>query len=323
MSSTKRRGLGTGEGGQWLRLATIAFYIVLAAMLVSVARKLDMLELWDALQSLPGSSIRIAALCSLLCYFAYAGYEILAARTHRLALPAGRVGLIGFVSYACNLSLGAVLGALGVRIKLYIRQGVAASDALVIVALNLLTNWSGYLAVLGVMLLSVPGSPPASWSLSSGALKVMGWGSIVVFVCYIYACVYATRRTWSVRGQRFELPTGRIAAAQLCLSIPMWLLTSANLAMLLGGAAFHVVAIALLGSALIGLVIRLPAGLGVLEGVFLVSFSNELGSARVLAALIAFRCIHYVIPLIVGLMIFCWMLWKPRNALPHEAPLEH
>ena len=298
---------------RWLRVAAAAFYVVLVAMLVSVARTLDVEEIVRSVRALPPTSMVLAAACSMACYIVYACYEVLAARIRELGVPVHRVALIGFASYACNLSLGSIVGALGVRLKLYAREGIPAAEALTIVALNLMTNWSGYLVVLGGVLVAHVSTLPAAWSPGGSLLRGLGIVFVLAALGYACACAFARRRTWTVRGQDFELPALRVAVMQLALSVPVWLLTSASLAVLLGDVAFDLVVIALLASAMIGLVIRVPAGLGVLEGVFVASFGNELGHARVLGALVAFRCIHYLAPLVAGLAVFGALQWRARR----------
>jgi len=305
----------TSSRRRWaLRGLVLAFYVALGAVLVSVARNLDLAEIVQSLQSLPMRSLLLAGACSILCYAAYVGYEILAATVRALPLPTRRVALIGFTSYACNLSLGAIFGALGVRMRLYARQGIAAADSLAVVALNLLTNWSGYLLVLGALLVFHTGELPAAWPVNGGPARAAGAVILAAALAYPYACARARRREWSVRGHTFELPGLRTAATQFALSIPGWLATAGSLAFLLADVAFDQVAIALLASAFIGLVIRVPAGIGVVEAVFVASFGPELGHARVLAALIAFRCIHYLVPLTIALTALAVQEWSARGS---------
>ncbi len=300
----------------WLRFALGVFYLALAAMLYIVVRKLDLDEIARALRALPTASIVLASACSALVYALYAGYEILAARTRGVPLSRARLARIGFTSYAFNLSLGSVIGALGVRLRLYANERVAAADSVGIVALNLMTNWSGYFAVLGIALFVHAGEPPQAWWLGSGTLRAIGVGASAVALGYAWACARARRRTWDVRGQRFELPHARVAVRQFALSIPAWLAGAGGLAILLADVAFDQVVIAMLAASVIGLVIRVPAGLGVLEAVFVASFGPELGNSRVLAAMLAFRCVHYLVPLSVGLALFLLAEWRARRLAP-------
>lgn len=285
------------------RVLVVLFYAGLAWVLASIARELDWMQVTDALRALPLRTLLSAAICSATCYALYAGYEILAAQHVGIALRRPLVGTIGFVSYACNLSLGATLGALGVRLRLYGARGVSAADGVRVVGFNLLTNWFGYLLVLSLALLALWSEPPAAWRLGSLPLRGIGIVLLGAAAAYAWACACAKRRTFTLRGHAFELPTFHSALLQLALSVPAWLASAAALYLLLqGDAGFDLVVVSLLFAAVAGLVIRLPAGLGVIETVFLASLGPELGQGQVLAGLLAYRCVHYLGPLLLGLL---------------------
>lgn len=308
--------------GRWaLRLLVVAFYAGVAAMLVSIGRGLDWQEVGTALRELPLRALLAAAGCSLACHLLYAGYELLAARHVALRLPRMQIAAIGFVSYTFNLNLGAILGALGVRLRLYTARGVPAGDGVRIIAFNLLTNWSGYVATLGIALLVLWSGPPASWPLGAAALRLIGAALLAASGAYLWACARARRRSFRVRGQRIELPTLRHALLQLALSVPVWLLGAASLSLLLGAhAGFDLVLATLLASAVAGLVLRVPAGLGVIEAVFLASLGGTVGESRLLAALLAYRCVHYLGPLLLGLAAFLVLELRARIARKSGSP---
>ncbi|MBB5209765.1 lysylphosphatidylglycerol synthase transmembrane domain-containing protein [Chiayiivirga flava] len=308
-----------------LRGLLIAFYIGVAAMLVSIGRGLDWGEVATALRELPLHSLLLAGACSLACYLLYAGYELLAARHVTPGLPQRSVAAIGFVSYTFNLNLGAILGALGVRLRLYTARGVPSGEGVRIVAFNLLTNWSGYVVTLGLALLLLWSEPPAAWGLGAVPLRLIGGALLLAAAGYLWACARATRRSFTLRGQTIELPSLRHALLQLALSVPVWILGAASLALLLGPrVGFDLVIVTLLASAVAGLVVRIPAGLGVIEGVFLASLGSAVGESRLLAALLAYRCVHYLGPLLLGLVTFLVLELRARGTRRpkvHAAPV--
>lgn len=306
-----------------LRALVVLFYLGVTAMLVHIGRGLDWQAVTDAVRELPLSALLLAAACSLACYLLYAGYELLAARHVGLRLPRMQIGAIGFVSYAFNLNLGAILGALGVRLRLYTARGVDAGDGVRVVAFNLLTNWFGYLFVLGAMLLALWSDVPARWPLDGAWLRAIGVLLLVLCAGYLWACARATKRSFRVRGQTIELPRLRHALLQLALSVPVWLLTAGSLAMLLRGqAGFDLVVVTLLASAVAGLVVRVPAGLGVTEAVFLASLGASVGDARLLATLLAFRCVHYLGPLLLGVAVFLVLELRGKRTPARRASLK-
>jgi len=306
---------------RWLLRAVVAvFYVAVVAMLVAIGRELDWPAAAAALDALPLRAVLTAAVCSAVCYALYAGYELLAARQVGVALPRGQVAAIGFASYACNLSLGAMLGALGLRLRLYTSRGIPAGAGVRLVAFNLLTNWSGYLLVLGAALLLMRTEPPPAWRVGAPVLQVLGAVLVVLAAGYAYACARARRRRWRLRGLAIELPTLRTALRQFALSVPAWLASAASLHALLPAADFDLLLVSLLGSAVIGLVVRVPAGLGVIEAVFLGALGGALGEGPVLASLLAYRCVHYLGPLVLGLLTFVLLDLAARRAAGSGRP---
>jgi uncharacterized membrane protein YbhN (UPF0104 family) len=274
----------------------------LAILLITAARRFDWAEVQRALFDIPLRSACLAVLCSAACYVMYAGYELLAARHLGLKLGRTPVALIGFASYSCNLSLGATFGAIGLRLRLYAARGVDPGGAMSVVAFNMLTNWSGYLLVMGSALLLQWSPAPASWPVEGVPLRVAGAGLLGLLAVHLFRCWRHSDRTWHWRTLTLQLPGLRGACAQLALSAPAWLLGSVSLSVLLAETPFDLVLISLLAAAVAGLVIRIPAGLGVIEATVLASLGPGSGHGKVLAALLAYRCIHYLLPLALGLL---------------------
>lgn len=290
------------------------FYLAVAWMLMVIARRMEWDEVGSALRELPSRALLLAALCSTACYLLYGGYELLAARAVGVRVTRPQTAAIGFVSYAFNLNLGAILGALGARLRMYAARGVGASDALRVVAFNLLTNWSGYVFVIGATLLCLVSEAPESWRIGDRALRALGALLVAVYLGYLWACARARRRTITIRGQEIELPTWRQALMQLGLAVPVWLLSAASLYVLLPAeAGYDRVVVTLLFSAVAGLVFRVPAGLGLIEAVFLTSLASVAGASQLLAGLLAYRCIHYLGPLLAGVLGFVVLELLARN----------
>ncbi|HMM66983.1 MAG TPA: YbhN family protein [Dokdonella sp.] len=295
------------------RLLIGTLYGGLAVMLVMLGRKLEWNEVGEALDAMPAHNLFIAGLCSAACYACYAGYEILAARLGRVALGKPTVATIGFASYALNMTLGATLGAVGLRLRAYSARGIGAGKVMSLVAFNLLTNWSGYLLVMGLVLILQQSPAPATWPVSGIPLRMVGTALLALLVVYLVLCARHSDRTWTWRKLRFRLPALKMAGVQLALSAPVWLLGAASLDMLLPEVPFDLLLVSLLASAMAGLVIRIPAGLGVMEATLIASLGPNVGHGPMLAALLAYRCIHYLAPLVAGLLVVLGLELQQRT----------
>ena len=69
----------------------------------------------------------------------------------------------------------------------------------------------------------------------------------------------------------------------------------------------------LLLAAVAGVATHVPAGLGVIEAVFAACLSGELGSARVLAALLSYRAVYYLVPLTLALLGYAFAEASARH----------
>jgi uncharacterized membrane protein YbhN (UPF0104 family) len=102
-----------------------------------------------------------------------------------------------------------------------------------------------------------------------------------------------------------HLPEGRLAALQLGLSCLNWLLIAGVIHVLLQGRIeFATVLGVLLLAAVAGAIAHVPAGLGVLEAVFVALLASRRGQEDLLAALLAYRAIYYLAPLAIAIALF-------------------
>ncbi len=73
-----------------------------------------------------------------------------------------------------------------------------------------------------------------------------------------------------------------------------------------GRVAYPVALGALLIAAVAGVITHVPAGLGVLEAVFVAVLAGRLPSTEVLAVVLAYRAIYYLLPLALALPAYAW-----------------
>jgi uncharacterized membrane protein YbhN (UPF0104 family) len=92
-----------------------------------------------------------------------------------------------------------------------------------------------------------------------------------------------------------------MALLQLAMSCANWSLIGGVIWFLLQGAVGypHVLAV-LLVAAVAGVVTHVPAGLGVLEAVFVALLAHQVPEATLLGALLAYRGLYYLLPLTVA-----------------------
>lgn len=155
---------------------------------------------------------------------------------------------------------------------------------------------------------------PESWALGVTGLQVVGFMLLAVAASYLLACAFAKRRTWHVRDHEITLPSLRLALCQVALGAANWALMAALIHWLLPGDLFYPSILGiLLISCVAGVVAHIPAGLGVLEAVFLALLQGQLGQGTLVAALLGYRTLYYLIPLLLAVITYLVLEKRART----------
>jgi uncharacterized protein (TIRG00374 family) len=84
-----------------------------------------------------------------------------------------------------------------------------------------------------------------------------------------------------------------------------WLLIATTVYFLLGQKIeFTAVLGVLLVGAIAGVITHVPAGLGVLEAVFVALLSHQMPKSELVAALLTYRAIYYLAPLLIATVVY-------------------
>ena len=284
---------------------TVAFFILVPALLFTVLKNLDWQEVRQALASYRWSTLGVAAGVTLCSFALFSSFDLLGRHYTGHHLPARRVLPLAFVCYAFNLNLSAWVGGIALRYRLYSRLGLKVSTITRILSLGLLTNWVGYFVVAGSLFACGLPKLPAGMEIGNTGLRLIGATLLLVAVAYLLACAFATRRTWRFGKHTITLPGIRLAALQTLMGACNWALMALVVFILLPkGAAYPTVLAVLMISSIAGVITHIPAGLGVLETVFLTLLQGTYGKGTLLAALIGYRAIYFLLPLLIATLTY-------------------
>ncbi len=299
----------------WLkRGATLVFFVLVAGLLVSQARTIEWGQVLTSLEDYPITAAWGAVVLMLASFTLYSCFDLLGRHYigHTLRIPT--VMLVTFVSYAFNLNLGSLVGGVAFRFRLYSRLGLRTGAITRIMSLSMLTNWMGYLLLGGLVFSLQPPTLPAEWPLTIGHLRLIGFALLAAAAGYLGICAFSRRRTLRLRGHEIELPSLRLAALQLVMGAGNWLLISSIIyILLLHRIEFSAVVSVLLLAAIAGVITHIPAGLGVLEAVFVALLSHLMPQPELLAALVAYRVLYYLVPLGVAAAAYLVMEARARQ----------
>ncbi|QXH33510.1 lysylphosphatidylglycerol synthase domain-containing protein [Pseudomonas muyukensis] len=300
------------------RLLTLLFIVLVPSLLLVLARNLDWQDVRQSLLAYQPATLGLGLLLALCSYLVFASYDLLARAYTGHRLPARQVLPVAFVCYAFNLNFTTWVGGVALRYRLYSRLGLDTPTITRILTLGLLTNWMGYLLLAGTVFALGQVKLPASWALGAGGLRLVGGLMIAVAVAYLLACAFARRRTWHLRGHEITLPSLRLALCQVALGASNWALMAALIHLLLPADLFYPSVLGvLLISCVAGVVAHIPAGLGVLEAVFLALLHGQLGQGSLVAALLGYRTLYYLIPLLLAVITYL-VLEKRAKALRQQ-----
>ena len=287
------------------RALTVLFFVAVLALVANHARSVDWKAVWGALRAYSASALLLAAGFAAASHALYCGYDLIGRHETGHQLLARKVAGVAFTCYAFNLNLGSLVGGVALRYRLYARLGLHADVITKILALSLLTNWLGYFWVAGCVFLFVPLSLPPGWELGGEGLRWVGAALLLVVLAYVATCALSRRREWHFRGHALRLPSGRTAALQLVMSATNWMLIGSVVWVLLQHRIdYPSVLGVLLIAAVAGVVAHIPAGLGVLEAVFIALLSPRIPQGDLLAALLVYRAIYYLAPLTLASGLF-------------------
>jgi uncharacterized membrane protein YbhN (UPF0104 family) len=308
----------------WTRWLGIVFALAVVGMLAWAARRVDWQAVLQALKSMPVDVMAMAAGVSLLSYLLYSAYDLIGRAWIGHKLAWWRVLSVTAVSYAFNLNLGMLVGGLGIRYRLYSRLGLRGGQIGRILSMSVATNWLGYGLLAGGVFLFRQITPPADWHVSGSVLQAVGAALWLLVAGYLGLCGWSTRRSFTVRGHQVHLPGLRMALTQLALSSLNWLAIAVMLYLLLQGAVpFGLVLGTSLVAAVAGVLARLPAGLGVVEAVFVTVLAARLPEATVLAAVLVYRALYYLLPLLLatgGYLLIEARAPRPPHAKAQQSP---
>lgn len=295
----------------------LALTLLLFSMALIACRhllsELDIYALHDAMLSVPTRSLAGALLATVVGFVTLLGYEWSASRYAAVQLPARTLAQGGFSAFAIGNAVGlSILSGGSVRYRLYARHGLGAAEIArmtvfaslslgcalpPLAALATLSNLQGAATALRL---------PAPL-LASIAVAVLALTAVLVIGLYrrrLDEQPLADSLVVQFGRRTLRLPGARLAALQLLITALDVVAAATVLYLLLPEAppfgAFVLVYLLALAA---GVLSHVPGGVGVFEAILLAAFANQLGAAPLAAALLLYRLIYVVLPLLVACVL--------------------
>lgn len=294
----------------------VVFFCLAVGMLWYQLRNYSFSDIVHALLDIPSMNLIAAAAACLAGYVALALYDCLALNYvgARDRISWWKWMLAGMLGFAISNNAGhAVVSGGAIRYRLYTRWRIRGGDIVKIVTINGFTYFLGAtaIAVVGYFLI-----PHDIFAESVGA--AVGLNTLFIFclaALLAYFTITVVFRNKSVRiGQlRFDIPSTKMAFYQTLLGMTDSVL--AGLVLYFCMTPFvHIPFGTFIGLFVVaqttGVFSQVPGGIGVFESVFLLALPAGADKASIFGALLAYRIIYYVLPLIgVGGLFFIYERW--------------
>ncbi len=251
----------------------------------------------------------LALAVTSISFLAVAGYDVLATRAVGMPVPLGDALKIGFVATALAqlIGLGLATGALvrwrmlgGAHFSLW-----QASVLTISVTTGFLLASMFFAAVTSLLWLGL--GPLATMA---GLATLLGFGGLVL--------ASITRPEISIAGRRLQLPKLRLVFGFIALAIvdlggaalAFWLILPAEMAV-----GFTVILPIFVLATGAGILSGVPGGVGPFELTCLALMPMH-GQEPLLAAILGFRVVYYLVPGIAAFAMFLWAEWSRSGVLP-------
>ena len=267
-------------------------------------RGLSLGEIEGAFAAIPASRWGLAVLSTLVAYLALAWYDRIALLHLGFKLSWRFISAVSFTTYALSHNIGMSMfsGAM-VRYRAYSTKGLTVADVGVLVAFCSFTFALGTMLLGGFVLLYEPEIVERLFNVAPVLARLMGAAMLSVVALYIGGAALHLRPL-TVGTFKLVYPRLPIALRQL-LAGPLELMGAAGIIWCALPAdhnpGFLIVLGVFLGSFSAALLSHAPGGLGVLELVF-VNALPDAPRADVIAALLVFRLLYFVVPLLLGIL---------------------
>jgi len=308
----------------WNRIGlalSLVIIVAAATVLYRMLRGIQFAEVMVALKATEVSDVLLAGLFVALGYFTLTFYDLFALRAiganhvpYRVAATAG------FTSYSIGHNVGASVFTGGaVRYRVYSAWGLTAIDVAKICFIAGLTFWLGNVTVLGLGIAYEPQAASAIDQLPpwiNRVIAILALGGLAAYVAWVWVKPRVIGRAdWVV-----TLPGGPLTLIQIVIGIvdlsfcalAMWVLLPDD-----PHIDFIKLAVVFVSATLLGFASSSPGGLGVFDAAMLVALI-EFDKEHLVAGLLLFRLLYYVIPFALSLVILgIRELWLGVAPKPH------
>lgn len=292
----------------------IFFFVLAAGMLWWQLREYSFMDIVHAILAIPFENLVVACVACFAGYLALSLYDYLALRYVGARVSWWKWMLAGMLGFAISNNAGnAVVSGGAIRYRLYTRWRISGGDIVKMITFSGFTFFLGCSAILILGYCLVPSElldRSVGASIGVNTLFIICSAAVLA---YFATTVFFQRKSIKIGKIKFSVPTTWTAMLQMLLGAADSFLAGLVLYFCLlpfvqipFGTYIGLFVIA----QATGVFSQVPGGIGVFESIFLLALPDTVDKADIFGALLAYRIIYYVLPLIgVGGLFFVYENW--------------
>ena len=270
-------------------------------------------EIVASVASIPAAKLALAFMFAAASYVCLTGFDALGLRYVGKPLSYPRTALASFVSLSLGHNIGmAALSSGAIRYRFYSRWGLSFAEVAQLIVFCGVTVGLGLTLLGGIAILLHPELAAKTTGFDPPLMITLG--ILCLAVCAGYLALAALwKKPVTFRKWTFHFPSLRLAIGQLIIGPLNFACVAACLHQALSAAAdvtYLQTATVYVIANITSLISHVPGGLGVIESVVLLLVEQ----GQLIGALIVFRFVYFLAPLVIGGILFAISELVFRNA---------
>ncbi|MBR4106029.1 MAG: UPF0104 family protein [Alphaproteobacteria bacterium] len=288
------------------------FFCLAAYMLYHQLSKYSLNDIKDALLAIPMHNLLMACVASIGGYVALSSYDFLALKYIRRKLATWKWILTGFIGFSVSNNAGhAIVSGGTIRYRMYTRWRFKGSEIVRMVTFSGFTYLIACFFLIIVGYLITPDHAFGDGSVSKFTTQITALVSLIGLVGYFALSIWY-KKPLIIKGIEFDMPRPMMALAQVFIGGADILMASMVLYFALTAFVdipFQTFMGVFIIANVLGTFSQVPGGLGVFEGLFMYIIPGEHNRAMLFGALLAYRIIYYLLPLVVSAIMLISYEW--------------
>ncbi len=322
-TSTRHHGWFTRYQHFLFPIAGIAIAVLAVYVLENLLQHTSRTETLAALHNMPWATLWLAVFFTALSYAAVALYDVVAVDTIAPnQIPRRIAAIAGAAGYAISNALGfSLLTGGALRYRIYAAEGVSLADIGKIVGTSWFAIWFALIIMVGAALLIDPRDVPWLSAIDS-RIDIVAGIAILGGIGWLIYWLSHGQRAFTIGSFSLRLPNSKGALIQILAGLVDVGAAAATLYVLMPADAvpsFAVFSLVYVVAIVLGIASHAPGGLGAFEATIIAGLGLG-GKPDAIAALLAYRLIYTIMPLVVATAgILIWEVMRRRHMLGKQA----